>query len=99
MLTPPSPPHKYLELGLSANHLLLLLDLQHGIKFNFFVLSNPIIFQGSGLSLVLSVHLTQSDCNTYPKLDMCHHLNGSNAIGHWTQTALILQIQRMQTEI
>jgi len=86
MLTPPPPPHKYLELGLSANHLLLLLDLQHGIKFNFFVHSNTIIFQGSRLSLVLPVHLTQSDCNTCPKLDMCHHFNRSNAVGHWTNS-------------
>lgn len=29
-----------------------------------------------------SVHWTRSDGDTCPKVDTCHHLNGSSIIGH-----------------
>ena len=34
------------------------------------------------LCLVLLVHWTWLDGDTCPKMDMCHNLNGSSAIGH-----------------
>lgn len=44
-----------------------------------------ILIKWSGLGLVLPVHWTWSDG------DMCHHLNRSNAIGHWTQIAPLIK--------
>ena len=50
-----------------------------------------ILIKGSGLGPVLSMHWTRSDGDTCPFLDMCHHLNKSSAIGHWTQIAPLIK--------
>ena len=37
-----------------------------------------------GLGLVHLVYWTQTNDDTYSKVDTCHHLNESNTIRHWT---------------
>ena len=75
----------------SKNHnplfLLFLID-SHVLFYHF------IIYIGLGLVPVSSYTrpITMVMC---PKLDMCYHLNGSNTIGHWTQT-LPISIKKFQ---
>ena len=41
-----------------------------------------IVHKGLGLSLVHLVHWIQSDGDTCPKVDTCHHFNESSTTGY-----------------
>ena len=59
--------------------------LPKGLDFkNIYCIPLMVISIGLGFCLVHLVHWTQSDGDTYLKMDTSHHLNGSSTTRHWT---------------